>query len=52
VEELGELSEAVLASDSLQRSDKLFADKDVSGELADIILAIFVLSKKLGVDFA
>ncbi len=51
MEELGELSEAILTFDSLQRSDKLEeTKKNLEGELADVILTTLILSKELDVN--
>lgn len=51
MEEVGELSEAILTNDSLQRPDKLKDNtKDLEGELADVILTTLVLSQELKVD--
>jgi NTP pyrophosphatase (non-canonical NTP hydrolase) len=55
MEELGELSEAILTCDSLQRSDKLTekiadARANLEGEFADVILVAAILSHELGVD--
>ena len=49
-EEVGELNEAVLAHFQRQRSSKAHKEYDLEGELADVILATFVLSHQLGVD--
>jgi NTP pyrophosphatase (non-canonical NTP hydrolase) len=51
VEELGELSEAILDADSLQRSNKLnLARKHLEEEFADVLLATLLLSYELKVD--
>jgi NTP pyrophosphatase (non-canonical NTP hydrolase) len=50
VEEVGELSEALLKSDSLQRPDKLKDKADLEQELADVILVSLILAKQLDVD--
>ena len=51
MEELGELSEAILSYDSLQRTDKLDnAKNNLEDELADVILVTLILSNELGVD--
>jgi NTP pyrophosphatase (non-canonical NTP hydrolase) len=51
VEEIGELSEAILASDSLQRRDKLEVGKEsLEGELADTLLVTLILAKELDID--
>ncbi len=51
MEELGELSEAILTYDSLQRTDKLQdAKSDLNGEFADVVLVTLILSQELGVD--
>ncbi len=50
-EELGELSEAVLAHHNLQRKEKL--DKDgtnVGEEMADVVLTTFMLAENMGID--
>ena len=51
VEEMGELSEQILTSDSLQRSDKLKnSDKKISHEIADNLICLLILGKELNVD--
>jgi NTP pyrophosphatase (non-canonical NTP hydrolase) len=51
-EEIGELCEAVLALDSLQREEKLAADgeHDVADEFADVIITAFLLADSIGID--
>ncbi len=51
MEEVGELSEAILTYDSLQRKDKLVdAKKDLKDEFADVVIVALILSHELGVD--
>jgi NTP pyrophosphatase (non-canonical NTP hydrolase) len=51
VEEIGELSEAILTKDNLQRKDKLQNPKSTIGdELADVILATMLLARELNID--
>jgi NTP pyrophosphatase (non-canonical NTP hydrolase) len=51
VEEMGELSEAILTRDNLQRKDKLQDSKSkLEDELADVILCTMILAKELNVD--
>jgi NTP pyrophosphatase (non-canonical NTP hydrolase) len=51
VEEIGELSEAILTRDSLQRKDKLHNSKTkLEDELADVILCTMILAKELNID--
>jgi len=51
MEELGELSEAILTSDSLQRSDKLGEKKEqLEGEFADVLLVTLILAQELQID--
>lgn len=50
MEEVGELSEAILKTDSLQRSDKLKKKSDLEGEFADVIFVAMILSQELDVD--
>ena len=51
MEELGELSEAILTCDSLQRSDKLEnARANLEGEFADVILVALILSQEMNID--
>jgi len=50
MEEMGELSEAILKSDNLQRADKEKIMGDINHELADVILVSLILSQELGVD--
>ncbi|MGE0792578.1 MAG: MazG nucleotide pyrophosphohydrolase domain-containing protein [Candidatus Woesearchaeota archaeon] len=52
MEEVGELSEAILTIDSLQRTNKLSKKIDLEGELADVILVTFVLAEELKVDIS
>jgi NTP pyrophosphatase (non-canonical NTP hydrolase) len=51
MEELGELSEEVLASKSLQRPDKLKNRKSkIEEEFADVILTTLLLARNMNVD--
>lgn len=51
MEEVGELSEAILHTDALQRKDKLKEKNiDLPGEFADVMLATAVLAQELDVD--
>ena len=55
VEEMGELSEAILTYDNMQRSDKLSNSKTESKqrlehEFADVLLVTMILAKELDVD--
>jgi NTP pyrophosphatase (non-canonical NTP hydrolase) len=54
VEEVGELSEAILTHDNLQRKDKLEKAKieltELEGEFADVILTTMILAQELNVD--
>jgi NTP pyrophosphatase (non-canonical NTP hydrolase) len=51
-EEVGELSNEVLASQSLQRKDKLedFNASHLADELADVLITTLVLGKSLDID--
>lgn len=51
-EEMGELSDNILALIGLQRKEKLdgFSPKALSKEFADIIITTFLLAKSSGVD--
>lgn len=51
MEEIGELSEAMLITDSLQRGDKLRkAQKELADEFADVILVTLILAQQWDVD--
>jgi NTP pyrophosphatase (non-canonical NTP hydrolase) len=51
MEEVGELSEAILIQDSMQRKDKLSTSKkELEDELADVLLVTLILSQELEVD--
>jgi NTP pyrophosphatase (non-canonical NTP hydrolase) len=55
VEEMGELSEAILTYDKLQRFDKLTntkaeAKKKLEDEFADVVLVSMILAQELNVD--
>jgi len=51
IEEVGELSEAILTNDNLQRSSKLKNSKiDLEGELADVISCTLILAQELNVN--
>ena len=51
-EEVGELAEAVLASEKLQRQEKLddAALENIGAECADVIITTLLLAQKTGVD--
>jgi NTP pyrophosphatase (non-canonical NTP hydrolase) len=52
-EELGELSEAVLSSFQLQRTDKLkLGKKEISNEIADVLIGVMLLANQLDIDIA
>ena len=48
-EEVGELNEAVLAHYNKQRQSKSGKGYDLEGEIADVILATFVLAEHLNI---
>lgn len=50
MEEMGELSEAVLHADSLQRSGKRAKKADIEGEIADVLLGTLIFSHEMGID--
>jgi NTP pyrophosphatase (non-canonical NTP hydrolase) len=52
MEELGELSNEVLAHSNLQRKEKMdkFHDENLAEEFADVILTTFNLAENMGVD--
>ncbi|MBU1974884.1 MAG: hypothetical protein KKG59_00615 [Nanoarchaeota archaeon] len=51
MEELGELSEQVLAGNSIQRTEKLEDNSSsTKDEIADVLLATLVLAENMGVD--
>lgn len=50
VEEVGELSEAMLTADALQRSEKLGKQTKLEYEVADVIISTLILAQALGVD--
>lgn len=51
MEEVGELSEAILKGDKLQRQDKLEELKSTEGEeIADLVICALILGDDLGVD--
>ena len=51
VEEVGELSEAILINDGIQRKDKLSkSKKELEGEFADVILTTMILAQELNVN--
>ncbi len=56
MEELGELSEAILKLDSFQRSKKLKDFKTLkehlSLEFADVLLTVHILAQEMGVDIS
>ena len=51
-EELGELCSEILASDSLQRKDKLdnYDEENLNSEFADVIITTLLLAKAKGID--
>ncbi len=49
-EEVGELAEAVLASESLQSKSKSYKETSLEQELADVIITTLLLAESLGVD--
>ena len=51
MEEIGELSEVMLTTDSLQRGEKLRkAKKELADEFADVILVTLILAQQWDVD--
>lgn len=51
MEELGELSQAVLANESLQREDKLVGLKgELEGEFADTLITTMLLAHNMDID--
>jgi len=50
IEEVGELSEALTTSDSLQRKDKLKKEVDLAGEIADVLFTTLILAEELNID--
>ncbi len=50
MEEIGELSQEVLASDSLQRSEKLSTKSKLEEEFADVIITTLLLAENMDVD--
>ena len=51
-EELGELSEAILANQNLQRKEKLSKHYDIGAEMADVILTTLILAKDLNINIS
>jgi len=52
-EEVGELSEAVLAKDGLQRARKLGlegSDADIASEICDVLMVLLILAEELEID--
>jgi NTP pyrophosphatase (non-canonical NTP hydrolase) len=51
-EEVGEVSEAVLAKTNMQRRDKLvkFSEDSLPDELADVIIVAMLIGDALGID--
>jgi len=50
MEELGELSEAILQQEKHQRKFKLKQKRDLAGEFADVILCTLILAQEMGVE--
>jgi NTP pyrophosphatase (non-canonical NTP hydrolase) len=50
VEEVGELSEAVLLDDSIGRSEKLKKVTKIDEEIADVIISSLILAENKGID--
>ncbi|MBW2990951.1 hypothetical protein KY348_04560 [Candidatus Woesearchaeota archaeon] len=51
IEETGELSEAILASDAFQRKEKLESfNEKLEHEFADVVICALILSKEMNVD--
>lgn len=50
MEEVGELSESILKSDGLQRSQKLDDSVDVGAEMADVVIVTMILANELNID--
>lgn len=51
MEELGELSECVLASDSMQRADKLETQTSkIDEEIADVLITTLLLAENMNID--
>lgn len=51
MEELGELSECVLASDSMQRAEKLETQKSkIDEEVADVLITVLLLAENMHID--
>lgn len=51
MEELGELSECILASDSMQRIEKLEAQKSkIDEEVADVLITTLLLAENMNID--
>lgn len=51
-EEMGELCEGILARAGDQRKEKLeaYSDDELAKEFADVVMVVFILAEKLGVD--
>ena len=51
-EELGELCDEVLAVSSIQREEKMKNrdEKNLSGEFADVLIAVCMLAEDMGID--
>lgn len=50
VEEVGELSQAFLAKDGLQRKEKLDARASIEHEIADVLITTMLLAENLEID--
>jgi len=49
-EEVGELCEEILNKFENQRKEKIFNEKNLRGELADVIITTMLLADKLNID--
>lgn len=49
-EEVGELCEEILNKFENQRVEKIFDEKNLRGELADVIITTMILADKLNID--
>lgn len=51
MEEVGELSQKILASDGFQRKEKLAKMKDgTAHELVDVLITVLILAENMGID--
>ena len=51
IEEMGELSEAILAGDAFQRNEKLETKKEkLEHELADVLICTLILAKEMNIN--